>query len=420
MKIFFITSKLKNPNTAAGSVIELEYMMKELMRLGNEVTAITVFPYDNDLTEPPPYKLIEELIAPPKLFSIHWGIFKLLRKYENQADLFHIDGQFMYGGGLYRWLGGKRPVFAYLIRPPLILDEYVSYLFQRRLRLRDYSPKILWRQMKKKIRWFIERFILVRLASAVDYVSCLNPILNKVHYDFGLQPAARGLIIGDTYPMDETMRKAGITENSYRNRAGKNDKVVLYYSGRMAPGKGYDLLLAGFSRVKNKERFRLILGGSGPEEAQVRQMIKDFGLTDYVEMPGWVSREKLYDYLKLADIYVFTRWGYSLSALALTETMVFGLPSIVPAGTGLAWEAGQSALAFEPENPDDLARQIERLGSDLELRKELSRQCYERLKQPDLDPHQTVVAMNVIMKSLVFGPRDKYPLREFVNGFRKK
>lgn len=395
-------------------MIELDYMMKELMRLGNEVTAVTVFSYNNDLTEPPPYKLIEELIDSPKLFPIQWGIFKILRKYEQEADIFHIDGQFMYGGGLYRWLGGKRPIFAYLIRPPLILDEYVSYLFQRSSR---FSFGILRRSLKKKIRWLIERFILVRFAAAVDYVSCLNPILNKVHYDFGLKPAVRGLIIGDTYPMDETMRKAGIAENFYRNRVGKNDKVMLYYSGRMAPGKGYDLLLAGFARVKNKEQFKLILGGSGPEEPQVRQMIKDFGLESYVEMTGWVSREKLYDYLKQADIYVFTRWGHSLSALALTETMVFGLPSIVPAGTGLAWEAGQSALSFEPENPDDLARQIELLGSDPELRKELSRQCYERLKQPDLDPHQTVIAMNVIMKSLVFRPNGNYPIEKFLKGF---
>ena len=117
MKIFFITSKLKNPNTAAGSVIELDYMMKELIRLGNEVTVVTVFSYDNDLINPPPYKLIEETIRPPRQLSIQWQIFKLLRKYESEADLFHIDGQFMFGAGLYRWLGGLRPILGHEISP---------------------------------------------------------------------------------------------------------------------------------------------------------------------------------------------------------------------------------------------------------------------------------------------------------------
>jgi len=422
MKIFFITGKLKNPDTACGSVIEFDYKMRELQRLGNEVTAVTVFSYNNDLKKSPPYRLIEEFIRPPTLFSIHWNIFKILRKYEKEADIFYIEGQFMYGAGLYRRLGGLRPIFAYLMREPLIKDDaYVSFVFQKySSKKRNYSLRAFWRFCKKKIRRFIERFILMWLNRKIDYVACLNPMQAKEFYNTGLKAAIHPLIIGDPYPMDEVMKKAGINEFSYRNRAGKNDKVTIFYSGRMTAGKGYDLLLTGFSQVKNKERFHLILGGSGPEEPKVRQMINDFKLEPYIEMPGWVSRDELYEFLKQADIYVFTRWGRNLSAVAMTEAVVFGLPSIVPAGTGLAWLAGKSALTFKEEDPEDLARQIERLEADLELRKELSRQCYERLKEPDLDPHQTIVAMNVIMKSLVFGPRDKYPLDEFVNGFHKK
>jgi len=125
----------------------------------------------------------------------------------------------------------------------------------------------------------------------------------------------------------------------------------------------------------------------------------------------------MFGYLKETDIYVFARWGTTLSALTLMETLTFGIPLIVPRGSGLSWTAGKSALTFEAENPDDLARQIERLGADVALRKELSRECAKRLKEADIDPHQTVVAINVIMKSLVFSPRDKYPLQEFLKGY---
>ncbi len=420
MRIFFITSKLKSEDTASGSVIELDYMMRELVRLGNEVTAVTVYSRDNDLTEKTPYHVQNEQVTTPHLIPAQLSVYKILKKYEKDADIFHIDAQYMYGGGLYRLLGGKRPLFAYLIRPPLIKDEYVSYFFEKRFGIKAFSALGFLRKMKKAIRYAIERFLLTPLlANRVDYVSCLNPLLLKEHRDFGLKRASYGLIIGDTYPMDYVMKKAGIDEHHYQSRTGKSGKVTLFCSGRMAPGKGYDLFLEGFAKVRDKEPFRLILGGTGPEERFVRETVRALGLEKYVELPGWVSREKLYDYLKMSDIYVFTRWGKTLSALSLVETMVFGLPSIVPAGTGLAWEAGGSALTFEPENPDDLARKIERLGADTELRKTLSRECYERLKQPDLDPHQTVVAMNVIMKSLVFSPRDHYPLQEFLKGYRK-
>ncbi|OGZ28183.1 MAG: hypothetical protein A2931_02825 [Candidatus Niyogibacteria bacterium RIFCSPLOWO2_01_FULL_45_48] len=408
MKIYFVTSKMKSANTAAGSVIELTYMMKELMKLGNDVTCVTVFSGFNDLKEPMPFKLVEERVISPHLLPIHWNVFKILKKHENNCDIFHIDGQFMYGAGLYRLLGGKRPVFAHLIRPPLVMDEYVSQIFQGQARKKFSFTNILT-GVKKKIRWFIDRFILTRLASCVDFVSGINPLLNRVHYKFGLKPAARTLLIGDTYPMVETMKNAGITEWSYRNRVGKNERVILYYSGRMAAGKGYDLMLAGFAKVKNKEKFRLILGGSGPEEDKVRQMVKDLGLEKHVEFPGWLSREQFLEYMKQADIYLLPRWGaYFTSAISLVEAMVFGLPTIVPSGTGLAWSVGKSALTFEPENADDLARKIERLGEDAQLRKELSRQCYERLKEPDIDPRQVIIAMNVLMKSLVASPAGRH------------
>lgn len=402
MKILFITSKLKNPNTAAGSVIEIDYMMRELLRLGNEVTAVTLFSRINDLSEPPPYKLIEENIYSEGQLGIQWNAFKILRKYEKEADIFHIDGHLiLYGAGLYRWLGGKKPVFAYFNRELIAWGENISIFFQKK----NYSLRFLKYWLKQKIRWLVERFILMQFAKSIDYSSFLNPILCKEYYDFGLTSAYRGLIIGDPYPLDETMRSASIDKYSYRNRAGKNDKISLFYSGRMVPGKGYDLLLQGFARVKSKEKFKLIIGGAGPEETLIRKMIKDLKLEPFIELPGWVSREKLYDYLKKADIYIFTRWRRDMSSVALTEVLVFGIPSIVPAGGGLSWVAGKSALTFEPENPDDLAKQIEKLGDNLELRKELSRQCYLRLEEPDLDPHQTILAMNVIMKSLVFHHR---------------
>lgn len=419
MHICFITSKLKNESTASGSVIELEYMIKELTRFGNAVSAVTVFSRGNDLTKPPPYALFEEHCTSPHLFPIQWKVYSILKKYEAKADIFHVDAQYMYGAGLYRMLGGKRPVFAYLIRPPLIKEKYVSYFFKQRFHLPDELGSVLQR-LKYLLRFFIERFLLTPiLASRVDYVSCLNPLLLKEHYDFGLRPAARGLIIGDTYPMDEVMRRAGIREESYRERAGRNEKVMLYYSGRMAPGKGYDLLLEAFARIKDKDRFKLILGGTGPEERMVRETVRALGLESFVELTGWVSRDRMFEYLAQSDIYVFSRWGTTLSALSLMEAMVFGVPLIVPRGTGLAWTAGGSALTFEPENPDDLARVIERLGSVVELRKKLSRVCFERLKDADIDPHQTVVAMNVVMKSLVFGPREKHALDGFLQGHRE-
>src|SRR3989339_29442 len=97
MKIYFITSKL-NFKTSGGSIEEFDLMMRTLIELGNEVVAVTAFSEANNIPHALPYQVIEENIPRRGLLGIQEGIFKLLKKYEHDADFFHVDGHlFLYG-----------------------------------------------------------------------------------------------------------------------------------------------------------------------------------------------------------------------------------------------------------------------------------------------------------------------------------
>ena len=89
-----------------------------------------------------------------------------------------------------------------------------------------------------------------------------------------------------------------------------------------------------------------------------------------------------------------------MTSLSLTEAMAFGLPSIVPGGGGLEFVAGKSALCFKLDDPDDLAEKIEKLGSDYGLRAELSRQCFIRLHEENMDYKKTIPHLYQILKKL--------------------
>lgn len=65
--------------------------------------------------------------------------------------------------------------------------------------------------------------------------------------------------------------------------------------------------------------------------------------------------------------------------------MTFGVPSILPGGGGLQWAAGESAIYVKNGDPEALARAIERLGNDPALRVSLSRQCYARLSNDEMN-----------------------------------
>jgi len=46
-----------------------------------------------------------------------------LRKYENETDVYHLEGQFAYAGGWYRLRGGK-PIVAFYNREMLAWESH--------------------------------------------------------------------------------------------------------------------------------------------------------------------------------------------------------------------------------------------------------------------------------------------------------
>lgn len=372
MRIFFITSKL-NFRTAGGSIEEFDLMIRTLQELGNEVTTLTVFPSGNKIPLPLPYKVVEEKIQASGLLGIQWGIFKLLKKYEAQADIFHLDGHlFLYGAGLYRHLGGKVPVSAFFNRELSSWPENKSFFF------RTPSDGLLL-ILKKRLRFYIEKCIGMPLANGLDLCSFISPMFQIEYEKFGLNTKGKSLVIGDPIDLKKISEKNSITEESYIKRNKKNSPLIIFYSSRMASGKGFDVLLTAFSKVKNKEDFHLILGGAGPEEKMVKKMIADFGLRKYVELPGWVDKTQLFAYHKQADIFIQADWMIYGTSISLLYAMAFGLPCILPGGGGLEWVASDCALYFKNRDTDDLARKIEQLGGDYSLRAQLSHNCFLRL-----------------------------------------
>jgi len=397
MRIFFITSKLNFKN-AGGSVDEMNLMMRMLQKYGCKVTAVTVFSNFNDIDRPLPYEVKEEYIRSKRLLGIQWEAFKIFRKYSHRADVFQVDGHLLlYAAGFYRLFGGKVPILLFFNRELTAWPLNVSVFFT------DTSFKDKYNVLKKiksKIRWYIEKYLIMPAVRFADFYTFTNQFLQKAYQDFGIKTAGKSWIFCDPYNYNATLATNNLTEDFYQKHIKTDGSITLFYSSRMAPGKGFDLLIAAFSKVKNKKNFKLILGGTGPEEPLVKKMVHDMGLDSYVEFPGWVSRRNLYNALKEADIFIQARWRQDMTSLSLTEAMAFGLPSIVPKGGGLEFVAGRSALCFKPDDPDDLARKIEELGGDRELRSKLSYQCFARLHDENMDYMKTIPRLKSILESL--------------------
>lgn len=70
---------------------------------------------------------------------------------------------------------------------------------------------------------------------------------------------------------------------------------VALFAGRLLPWKGCSLALES---LRHLEGWRLVVCGTGPDEARLKRTVRRLGLEDRVRFRGWVSREELLDLMR--------------------------------------------------------------------------------------------------------------------------
>ena len=201
MKIYFITSKL-NFVTAGSSIGEFDLMMRTLQKLGNDVTAVTVFSQINNIPEPLPYPVIEKRVTARNLIGVQRAVLKIIKECARDADWLHIDGHaFLYAAGLYRRLGGRVPISAYFNRELICWPEAEGG---------HLAKSNFFTTIKKKLRWLTEKYLGMFLANGINLMLFTNPHLRQSYKNFGLKPSPDNIIFGDPVDYKTLMGKNGV------------------------------------------------------------------------------------------------------------------------------------------------------------------------------------------------------------------
>lgn len=153
----------------------------------------------------------------------------------------------------------------------------------------------------------------------------------------------------------------GLHLPSLPTTAVPTDPPVLLYLGRLSEPKGADLAIEAFARVRGTvPSSRLVIAGDGPaREALARQVI-GLGVSDAVELTGWVAPARVPQVIAGATaVLVPTRGGEGFGLVALQAAQM-GRP-VIAARTGGLTEVvvdGETGVLFEPADVDGLARGI--------------------------------------------------------------
>lgn len=101
----------------------------------------------------------------------------------------------------------------------------------------------------------------------------------------------------------------------------KNKPPYIIAAGRLAIWKGFDDLINAYSLIKNKIPHKLIILGDGEEKQNLKKLIKEKNLEEYIFMPGYVSNPL--KYFEISDIFVLSSLSEGMPNVMI-EAMMCG------------------------------------------------------------------------------------------------
>jgi glycosyltransferase involved in cell wall biosynthesis len=126
--------------------------------------------------------------------------------------------------------------------------------------------------------------------------------------------------------------------------------------GRLAPQKGYDILLQALARIREQlAPHQFVIVGDGPERDRLRHMAEELGLSRHVIWRGELQQQHVRDEIHLANAYLLPSRYEGMSNAGL-EAMERSLPMILTCCGGLDRYITQDmGWVIQPEDVGGLA-----------------------------------------------------------------
>jgi glycosyltransferase involved in cell wall biosynthesis len=165
---------------------------------------------------------------------------------------------------------------------------------------------------------------------------------------------------------------------------GLTGKQVLLSLGLLIPRKNLGFLLKVFAHVVARcgNRVRLVLAGSGPEEARLRKQARALGVAGQVVFTGYVPEADKVRYYNLADVFVQTSKleGFGL---VVAEAMACGVPVVVSRVGSLPEVVADGVTGYlcELDDVGTFAASIMRLLDDDSLRHQMGQAAQVQARQ---------------------------------------
>ncbi|MEE4357164.1 MAG: glycosyltransferase family 4 protein [Desulfococcaceae bacterium] len=178
---------------------------------------------------------------------------------------------------------------------------------------------------------------------------------------------------------------------------------------RLVPKKGLPAVYAALRILRDRGfLFEHTLIGDGEEREKILKIIRESKLDDICRWKGTLPHEKVLEYFRKSDLFVI---GCRIAENGdrdgipnvLTESMAMGVPVVATSVSALPElvRQGKTGLLVPPENPPKMARAIERLLTDISLRKEIIANA-KQLVGKEHDNHKLIRELAAVYQKEIY------------------
>lgn len=160
------------------------------------------------------------------------------------------------------------------------------------------------------------------------------------------------------------------------------------YVSRIEKGKGWDTFLKAFYNIRNNGEIKsakAVMVGSGSEETELIQMIREMGLEQHVRLYPMADQQQLHYLYNSFSLFCFPtrRIAESLGLVGI-EAMACKIPCVIAdmGGPRSYAEDGRNALLFDRNSAEDLEKKIMQFyNMETDKRQEMLDTAYETAQE---------------------------------------
>jgi len=222
--------------------------------------------------------------------------------------------------------------------------------------------KPFWLVIYLGLMQWLEKMALTRAQKIIVLSDYTAGCLAKVH---GISPdkavKAPGGVDMDLFKPEPDKNRVRQTLNIPAN------KQVLFTLRRLVPRMGLDNLIKAMPAIIEKHPdVLLLIGGKGPLESELKSLIEELNLTDFVKLLGCLDQDKAPLYCQAADLFILPTKALEGFGIVTLEALACGTPVLgTPVGgTAEILSKLDKELLFKGTDPGSIAGLILRYLED--------------------------------------------------------